>query len=538
MSTQSLLPDPSVLTLQGITVQDGVIVFSIQTTSQASACPDCGHFARRVHSRYGRTLSDLPWQGIPVRFRLRVRKLFCDNPQCHRRIFAQRIPTVACRYSRKTLRLTDALHLLAYRLGGEAGAKAARRLGMLLSSPDTLLRQLRRNAATSAAAVRVLGVDDFALRRGQSYGTILVDLERRRPVDLLPDRTAQALEKWLLAHPGVELISRDRAGAYAEGADKGAPDALQVADRWHLAKNVTDTLEAVLGRERRALKEAATQAHRQTTTPPPPPLPDYDERVKTQNRARRLARFERMQVLVRQAEQGCPGGSTRKEAAQAAGISRATFYRWLSRNTFPERKPLPRRDRLVDPFAPYLRDRWEQGCHNGAALFQEIAAQGFTGTYTMVIYFLKDWREEWKQQRATEPERVPSPRQATWLLLRPREKLNQSQQCLVEALIRLCPAAQQARQLTLSFFTLVRGRDTAGLEAWLTRARESQLPEMERCAKGMERDKSAILASLSHPWSNGQTEGQVGRLKLVKRQMYGRAGLDLLRARVLPQASA
>jgi transposase len=234
------------------------------------------------------------------------------------------------------------------------------------------------------------------------------------------------------------------------------------------------------------------------------------------------------------------GYRSHSEAAEALGISRTDFYRWLNRDAYVERKPLPRRDRLVDPFAAYLRQRWDQGCHNGMTLFEEIVQQGFTGNYPMVTRFIQEWRQEWKMRRAREPATVLSPRQATWLLLRSGEKpdkLTSKEQLLVQALIQHLPAAEQARELALSFFGLVRSRDVAALQEWRSQAEVSGLGSMADLARGIGRDLAAVTAALSSPgsrWSNGQTEGQVNRLKMVKHQMYGRANLDLLRARVLP----
>jgi transposase len=541
-ASPALLPDPWALAIDSIAAQGTLIVFRVRTRDETAACPQCGQRAHRIHSRYRRTLSDLPWQGIPVQFQLTVPKFFCDNPACAQRIFAQRLASVTERYSRKTLRLSQALHLLVYRLGGETAAKVAQRLGLLLASPDTLLRLLlRRSNRAPSTPVRVLGVDDFALRRGQKYATILVDLERRCPVDLLPDRTSHTLQAWLREHPGVQIISRDRAGAYAEAADKAAPQAVQVADRWHLMKNAIDALERVLKPERRVLKEAATQVHRQTTPEPSPPPPGSNQKAKAHHRERRIARWEHKMALIKAAaDLERSGYRSRCEAAKALGMSRTDLYRWLNRDAFVERKPLPRRERLIDPFAPYLRERWDQGCHNGMTLFDEIVQQGFTGNYPMVTRFIKEWRAEWKVRRAREPAKVISPGQATWLLMRSGEKpdsLSAGEKLLVEALLKQCPCAERARELALWFFGLVRSRDVEALQRWRESAQESGIRSMADLARGIGRDLAAVTAALSSPssqWSNGQTEGQVNRLKMVKRQMYGRANLDLLRARVLP----
>jgi transposase len=252
----ALLPDLARITLQDVRIDGERITLVAQATGSPSPCPQCEELSSRVHSRYTRTLADLPWQGRAVRIQLQVRRFFCVTNECPRQTFAERLPEVAVVSARTTVRLQEAHQLIGRALGGEAGARLAVPLGMR-TSPDTLLRRVRRAPLPQQSAVRVLGVDDWAWKRGQRYGTILCDLERHRPVDLLPDRSADSLRSWLKEHPEVEIISRDRGDEYIKGANQGAPKAVQVADRWHLLVNLREALMRAVDRHHGHVLEAA-----------------------------------------------------------------------------------------------------------------------------------------------------------------------------------------------------------------------------------------------------------------------------------------
>jgi transposase len=253
MADPTLLPDPSCLHLLQLESRGSLITATVSTTAETARCPLCSCPSDKVHSRYVRVLADLPWMSCAVRFVVQTRRFFCHNLDCQRKIFTERLPNVVAPYAHKTLRLAEVLTLIGFALGGEAGQRLATGMGMQ-TSPDTLLRLIGIQPEGKVPTPRVLGVDDFSFCRRKTYGTILLDLEQRVPIDILPDREAATLEKWLKEHQGVEIISRDRGGPYAEGARQGAPEAQQVADRWHLLANLSEALKTFFARKQTQLK--------------------------------------------------------------------------------------------------------------------------------------------------------------------------------------------------------------------------------------------------------------------------------------------
>ena len=426
-------------------------------------------------------------------------------------------------------------------------------------------------------ADRAPGVDDWAWRRGRRYGTVLVDLERRRVVDLLDDRTAASLADWLTTHPGVTVLTRDRSETYADGARRGAPGAVQVADRWHLAKNLGEAVEALLDRHRRHLRQlpwpaappaaprpgpslpAGAPAGRARGRPPGPRL-TQPETLQATRRAKRLARYEQLLALRAQ-------GEPIAAAARAVGIGERTAHRWLASGRFPERKQRRRGPGPLDPYRPYLDAQWAAGRRRGIVLWRALGAQGYTGSLPSVYTYL--YRLRGRDERAARgpgappppagvppggpPEGDPArpsppdvaprvrPRQVRGLMLRPAGELDDAERQYLTALHERCPDTRAASRLAQEFLGLLRQRPTAaeaasGLAAWLAAADASGPPELRRFAAGLRRDREAVEAALSSPWSNGQTEGQVHRLKALRRQMYGRGKLDLLRRRLLRAA--
>jgi len=383
-----LLPDATTLRLDACEVDEAAaqITLAVQSTQTSAPCPLCATPARRIHSDYARTLADLSWATYRVCLQLHVRKGFCRNRACRRRIFTERLPTIAAPWARRTLRLAQRLVALGVALGGKAGVRLGHAWDVAVSR-NTLLRLLRQQPAPSCPTPRVLGVDDFALRKRQTYGTILVDLERRQPVALLPERTAAPVAQWLREHPGVEVIARDRASAYAEGARQGAPAATQVADRFHLLQNLAEVLTQVFTTHGRVL-DAVNATERQQPVPlsdgtsavpvPPPPTPPAEQARAAQRAARRQARYDTVWALHRQ------GWSTAAIATQV-GCSRRTIERYLQMPTWPGRQHRCHYGRSVlNPYKALLLERWNAGCHTAIQLFRALQPRGYTGSYRRV----------------------------------------------------------------------------------------------------------------------------------------------------------
>lgn len=530
-------------TLSGIRVdrlwrEDAAIHLAVRATRRFARCPLCQRRAKRVHSHYERTLADLPCGGDRVTLHLRVRRFVCRVRWCKRKVFAERLPDLVAPFARRTTRLTDHLVRAAFDLGGEAGARHLVAESTPVSA-RTLLRLIRATPLPAAGPVWALGVDDWARREGRSYGTILVDLDAQRVIDLLPDRTAETIATWLRGHPEVAIVTRDRAEAYAEGIRQGAPQALQVADRFHLCKNITDALERYLTRQHVALRRAIHSSESVVgSTDPPEDTAPRSSREQPERRAHRLARYEEVIALHAHAVSD-------QVIAAHIGVSERTVQRWLHHGQFPERQRRSERPGQLAPFVDYLRERWGAGCHNATRLWHELRGRGFRGSYTSVAIYVAPWRGESYRYRGQPHMRRSSspltearftPRQVCWLLLRPCDELTDDERAYLARLHAVCPEVDHVAGFVAEITAVLREHDVDGLYAWLRRAEESGIKEVQTIARGLWRDRAAVEAAVATSWSNGQTEGQVNRLKTTKRAMYGRAKFDLLRQRILHAA--
>ena len=504
---------PAGLVVESMTETEAGIVVLARAGVLERACPECGRCSRRIHSRYIRTVSDLPCAGRRVELRLTARRFVCEAPFCRRKIFAERFEHgVVAERSRRSSRLECIVHHLGLALGGRPAASFARRL-MLPVSNDTLLRVVRRRASLPTEALRVVGIDDWAWRRNHRYGSIVCDLERRRIVALLPDREIATVAAWLDDHREIDIVSRDRGGGYGEAAAKALPEAIQVADRWHLMENASAAFTDAVRKSMRPIRTAigATTIN--------PELLTSAERLQYDGYVRRE---ETNAAILKLAGDGVPikqivrlTGHSRKLVRQVIRGQRTDMFRV--------------RQSSLEAWLPWLDEQWSSGRHNGTELWRRLKAKGFQGSLRVV--------SEWSTRRRRaetasdqQLQKVPSARTIARLMTTARDHLSKAETVTIAVIETGVPMLAEARRMIEDFHVMIRKKDVARLDPWITEASPSLIASF---ARGITNDKSAVRAAITQPWSNGQTEGQITKLKLVKRQMYGRGKLDLLQARLI-----
>jgi transposase len=506
---------PCGLAIESIETEADILRIAATPVSTTAACPACGTNSARIHSRYRRILTDLPSQGRRVVLSVGARRFRCAHADCRQRIFAERLETtVGGAFARRTMRLDGIVHHLGLALGGRPGQSFARRL-LLPVSNDTLLRVVRRRAVQPRDEPRAVGIDDFAWKRGHRYGTIICDLERRRVIDILPDREAATAWAWLAARPSIAIISRDRGAGYKQAATEGRPDAVQVADRWHLMENASAAFLTAVQRSMVVIRKAVGAG-----TVDPEALTAAECRQHT-GWLRREAENAEILVLSKR-------GVAIKEIMRRTDKSRG-----LVRQVVRGGRADIFRSRMssLDPFLTQLETAWTDGSHNGAALWRALKTKGFTGSLRVVSeWATRKRKDEGTATRDKRPSKIPSARRIARMMTTERDTPSKAIARTVAIIGAAVPDLTSARDLLDRFHRLIQHRKDKRLDEWLADAKPGLMASF---ASGIAQDHAAVRAALTEPWSNGQTEGQNTKLKLVKRQMYGRANLDLLRARLI-----
>jgi len=486
MERTPFLPLPEGMLIEQVQLTENGLLITVIATHPTSRCPLCSEFSSSIHSSYRRRLRDVSCGGRQVQLCLTVRKFFCRNTLCQRKIFTERIPQFVEPWARMTIRHCQALQSIGLSTCGKGGAKLAARLGMQ-ASRHTILRRIMDLPDGSAGSVVYVGVDDFSFRRGYRFGPILVNLESHRVVDLLPDRRAETAAQWMRQQPDVMVVSRDRGGEYASAATQGAPQALQCADRFPIVKNLTEAAQLLVARcQAEILAPLKPEEPQQDEQRNPvisieewrPPEPAYVEKARLTRRAGRHARY---QQVVELCEQDIPP----KQIARQLGMGERTVRDWLKRGTFPEAKKRRKRQSAFDAFAPFVLKRWQNGERNGLALWREMKAQGYTGTERSVYRYLETLKQA-EVRASVNPARIRkySGNTAVWLFVRNPDTLDEVERDDLATFCQASATLKRAYSLIQDLLNMVHKREGERLETWLTTITESDLPELQSFAGG------------------------------------------------------
>lgn len=577
MKAEPLLALPEGLELVRMEHLDDMLVVTVVSTQISPCCPLCGMAGRRVHSHYQRCIADLPCAGQAIRLLLQVRKYFCEGEACPRKIFTERLQPFVEPWARVTKRLFQIVQIIGLATGGRLGVRVTDRLG-IETTRHTILRRIMALPHAPVGAVTQVGIDDFSFRRGRKFGTILVDLCSHQVIDLLPERSAKIATEWLRAHPEIQYVSRDRGQDYAQAASEGAPQAVQISDRFHLMKNFVEAVEAEVSCCYKQLRHVAFPL-----SSPVCSSPEKGQQIGVEKKMNKQEQFEQVKAWLAQ-------GLSALEVAERLAIPVRRVYHWKAREDYPaglverrskqadkqdrcehmyqlkvlglsnqeiaERLTInertvrrwqkrreegtvnqPRRERssIFDPYAAYVLSRWQQGERSVSRLFREIQEQGFSGSIRTIYRFIETLPHDALSlplPTSSIADRV-SVRKAIWLLVRPSEDLKAEEQSDLSALCQASPELTALHGLAQSFGQLLRKREGQRLDSWMKQVKESHFRHIKRFSAGLQRDYEEVMAGLTLPQSNGVVEGKVNKLKLIKRMGYGRASFPLLRQRVL-----
>src|SRR5437588_5681694 len=506
MKAAALLALPEGMEIDQIQITETGLIVSVISTLPQSCCPLCSQPSSHTHSYYHRTLKDAPCVGRQLQLSLTVRKFLCQNSGCSRKVFTERIPDLVEPWARMTTRLKEQITSIGLATSGKGGVRLGNRLG-IETSRNTTLRRIMAIPDDARASVVYLGIDDFAFRRGYQFGTILVDLESHRPIAVLPDRRAETAAAWMRDNPEIHVVSRDRASAYAKAAAEAVPQAIEVADRFHVCKNLTEATQLLLTRCQAEIA-ATSQIEEPVQNESGKPVVSIEEwrpkepaHVKEVRLTRRAGREARYKQVVESHEQGF----TAKEIACQLNLSERTVQRWLASGTFPEAKKRRKKASSFDEFAPYVLKRWQEGEHNGLILWREIVAQGYTGSDRTVYRHIETLKQA-SVQASLHPDRLRTFTASTalWLFVRDKKSLDEVEQEDLATFCQASPTLKQTYDLVQDFMQMVRKREGYRLDAWLERIAASDLTELQSFAAGVEKDKAAVKAGLTWSINNAQ----------------------------------
>lgn len=513
--------------------------------SKRAKCPICGHFSSSVHDHYHRKITDLPvFQNTTTLF-LKTRKFKCKNYSCHRKVFSEQTSHIK-RYSRRTIRVSQLLDSLSIELTGKHGSQLSKLLYLSVSC-STVTRIALKQELPVINQPAILGVDDWAFRKGVNYGTVLINMETSRPIDLLSSRDSANLKEWLKKYPAVKIVSRDRSGAYSSAINEICPDAIQVADRFHLLMNLSDALDKYFKSVRKEIRQVITDKTDEILS-----LSANEGQCNSTDVTNFLAVQIASESKEIQLDQRIDTFNKVKEfQSKGTPLKRISTILKISRNTvrsyFIQETLSPRihpRSINIALFSDYILSRLNMEGYKKKDIFDEILGLGYNGGHTQAFVYINKLKLEYglttldslevKQKIIPYVKPLDSRKLAKYIGGSISEIEDPDERSCMKTLIANLPELQIVRKLVQIFRTMLK-RGCGSITRWIDFVKKSKrkLSGLKSFAHGLSRDIKAVENGIRLPWSNGTVEGHVNRIKCIKRQMYGRASFELLRRKVI-----